>query len=387
MNVLFLSPHFPPNFWHFCRGLREAGATALGIGDAPYESLRPDLRAALHDYYWVPDMHRHEDVVRGMGWLTWRHGKIDRLDSMSEYWLEAEARLRDDFNVLGLRTADMPRIKRKSEMKRCFREAGIPVARGRVCQTGEALRALVADVGYPVVAKPDVGVGAAQTFKISGDRELEAYLAAKPPVDYIVEEFIDAPIVTYDGLTDAAGRVVFDASLAYCRGIMETVNEDSDVWYQVARDVPADLAEAGRMLVDAFGVRERFFHFEFFRHPGGRLVALEVNVRPPGGLTVDMWNWQNDVDLYREWGNLLVTGRIGCRPSRAHYVAWISRKDRFRYRASRDEISARLGPALVHQERVEGIFTRALGDEGFVVRSPHQEAIHEAVALIQEKLP
>ena len=27
----------------------------------------------------------------------------------------------------------------------------------------------------------------------------------------------------------------------------------------------------------------------------GDLAALEVNMRQPGGLTVDMWNWANDI--------------------------------------------------------------------------------------------
>jgi hypothetical protein len=385
MNVVFLSPHFPPNFWHFCRGLREAGANPLGIADAPWETLRPELRAVLTEYYRVPDMHRHEDLVRGLGYLTFRHGKLDRLDSMSEYWLESEARLRDDFNIPGLRTSDMACIKRKSEMKRRFAQAGIAVARGRICQNREQLLAFIAEVGYPVVAKPDTGVGAAQTWKIEGDRELEAYLAAKPPVDYIVEEFIAAPIVSYDGLTDRQGRVVFDASLAYEHGVMDVVNQDSEMGYTVVRDIPPDLAAAGRALVDAFGVRERFFHFEFFRLPAGGLVALEVNVRPPGGFTVDMWNYQNDLDLYREWGNLLVKGRIEARATRPYFVTWIGRKDRFSYAWSTDQLRKELGPMLVLHARVEDIFARAIGNEGFILRSPELEPIAEATAAIREK--
>jgi hypothetical protein len=385
MNVVFLSPHFPPSFWQFCRGLREAGANPLGIGDAPWDMLPASLRAALAEYYWVPDLHRYDDLLRGVAYLTFRHGRIDRLDSMSEYWLETEARLRDDFNVIGLRTADMARFKRKSVMKRVFREAGIRVARGRVCPDAESLRSLVAEVGYPVVAKPDVGVGAARTYKIHGDRELEAFLSAKPPADYIVEEFVDAPIVTYDGLADREGRVVFDASLAYGRGVMEVVNEDGEMWYTAVRDIPGDLAAAGQRLVEVFGVRERFFHFEFFRVADGGLVALEVNVRPPGGLTVDMWNWQNDVDMYREWGNLLMRGRITARATRPWLVTWAGRKDRFRYRYGADELRAHLGPLLVHHERVQDVFAGAIGNEGFVLRATEVEPIARAVELIQEK--
>ena len=36
MNFVFFSPHFPSNGADFCDRLRKAGATVLGMGDAPY---------------------------------------------------------------------------------------------------------------------------------------------------------------------------------------------------------------------------------------------------------------------------------------------------------------------------------------------------------------
>lgn len=385
MNVLFLSPHFPPNFWHFCRGLREAGANPLGLADAPWEGLRPELQGALAEYYRVPDMRRHDDLVRALGWLTHRHGKLDRLDSLSEHWLEAEARLRDDFNVPGLRAADMARFKRKSEMKRRFLACGLAAARGRLCPDRAALWAFVEEVGYPVVAKPDTGVGAAQTFRLEDHGEAEAFLAGRPQVEYIVEEFVAGDLVTYDGLTDRQGRVVFEASMVFDRGIMDVVNQDTDMAYTLLREIPADLAAAGRTLVEAFEVRERFFHFEFFRQPSGRLVALEVNVRPPGGYTVDMWNYQGDVDLYRGWGDLLVGGRLREAPTRPWFVTWVGRKDRFRYAHDAAALRRRLGGLLVHHARVEDVFARAIGNEGFILRSPDLEPLVEAAAVIRQR--
>jgi hypothetical protein len=38
-------------------------------------------------------------------------------------------------------------------------------------------------------------------------------------VHYLVEEFVSGEPVTYDGLTDLEGRVVFDASMVFDRGI------------------------------------------------------------------------------------------------------------------------------------------------------------------------
>jgi hypothetical protein len=58
------------------------------------------------------------------------------------------------------------------------------------------------------------------------------------------------------------------------------------------------LEDAGKRVLKAFNGRERFFHFEFFRVAQDKLVAPEVNMRPPGGLTTDMFNYANDIDIY-----------------------------------------------------------------------------------------
>jgi hypothetical protein len=385
VNVVFLSPHFPPNFHRFSVGLREAGATTLGLADERYEALRPELRAALTEYYKVGDMKHYDELHRGLAYLTFRHGRIDRLDSMGEYWLETEARLREDFNIPGLRPADMPRVKRKSEMKRVFERCGIRAARGRVCPDAAATRAFVEEAGYPIVAKPDIGVGAARTFKVHDARELEAYLGAVSPADYIVEEFVAGTILTYDGLTDRDGRVVFDASLVYSGGVMEAVNADTEIWYYVDRDIAPDLQGAGRTLVEAFGVRERFFHFEFFRLADGGLVALEVNVRPPGGLTVDMWNYQGDVDMYRQWAELVVNGRVEVPATRPAFCAFVGRKRRFTYALTVDEVVARFPDMVRHHERIDDVFSAALGNYGFILRATELRDIEDAVAEIQRR--
>jgi hypothetical protein len=57
-------------------------------------------------------------------------------------------------------------------------------------------------------------------------------------------------------------------------------------------------------------VSRKIFHFEFFRQDDGHLVALEVNIRPPGGLTTEMFNYANDIDIYAEWAHIIVHNRF-----------------------------------------------------------------------------
>lgn len=382
MNVVFLSPHFPPPTRRFCMRLRDEGATVLGVADEPYDHLHDELRAALADYYRVGDMHHHDDLVRALGWLTHRHGRIDRIESLNEHWLETDARLRTDFNVPGIRMSGIARIKRKSVMKQVFRRAGIPTARGRVCRSAAETRRLVAEVGYPVIAKPDVGVGAARTYRLEDAADLAAYLADKPPVDYIVEEVIEGTLLTYDGLADRDGRVVFDSSLTYATSVLDVV-QGGDMTYWLPREIPADLRAIGLRTVAAFDVRERPFHFEYFRRPDGTLVALEVNMRHPGGLTVDMWNYANDVDIYRAWAQLVVHGTAEVVAERPYACLWAGRKDGRPYQLSHDEALARAGDRLVLHARVEPVFAAAIGDDGFILRGPDLAELQAAAADIQ----
>jgi hypothetical protein len=385
MNVIHFSPHFPDNYYPFSIGLKQAGANVFGIGDAAYESLRPELRMALNEYYRVDSMEDYDQVLRGVGYFTHRYGKIDRIDSFNEHWLDLEARIRTDFNMAGLRTDTIDTVKRKSMMKDRFRKAGIAVARGVIVRSSDTARAFIRDTGYPVVAKPDRGVGAMHTYKISNDAELEAFFRSKPDVDFIMEEFIDGDILSFDGLTDRNGKIVFFTGHEYMSGIMETVNEDAHIYYCSFRELPADLEAAGRAAVKAFDVRERFFHIEFFRtRKDGKIVALEVNMRPPGGYTTDMFNYASDIDIYREWANVVVLNEFRSAYDRRYHCCYIGRKHGKRYARSHEQAMQELGPLLVFQTPVSGVFRPAIGDHGYIVRSEKMDDIRRAITIVHE---
>jgi len=86
-------------------------------------------------------------------------------------------------------------------MKERLREAGVPVARGGVARTLDEGERLAGEVGYPLIAKPDVGVGAAGTWRLDDHAGLASFFARKPPVDYVLEEFIPGQLMSFDGLT------------------------------------------------------------------------------------------------------------------------------------------------------------------------------------------
>ena len=379
MNVLLMSPHFPPNYYHFAVALRRLGVNVLGLGDASYDVLRPELRQALTEYYRVYDLHNYDQLVRACGYFIHRYGKLDRIESHNEYWLETDARLRTDFNVPGPRTQDIEWVKRKSKMKKIFAKAGIDVARGKIVGTRTVAQQFIDTVGYPVVAKPDIGVGAAATYKIHNREELDHFFVEKPPADYIMEEFIAGELFSFDGLVDQDNHIVFYTSHFFSQGIMETVNEGLELFYYSLRDIPQGLEDVGRRAVEAFDLRERFFHIEFFHPADDRWVALEVNMRPPGGLTIDMFDYANDLDLYQEWANVVVFNQFSAEYSRPYHCGYIGRKWHLDHRLSHGDVLRMYAPFICHHEAISPVMAPAIGDYAYLVRSPDLTVLQQII--------
>jgi biotin carboxylase len=391
MNIVLLSPHFPPNYYNFAVALNRLGVNVLGIGDQPYERLRPGLREALTEYYWVEDLHDYEQVLRACAYFTFHYGKLHRLESHNEYWLETDARLRTDFNIPGPKMHEIVKAKRKSQMKQVLIDAGLDVARGALVGTLGSAQRFIAEVGYPVVVKPDIGVGAADTHKLNSDIDLARFFAqrARSPAsstDYFMEEYIVGTVGSFDGLTDHEGHVVFHTAHRYDRGVMEIVNNSLDLIYYSLREIPKRLREAGLKAVEAFGLKERFFHIEFFHTDDDRWVVLEVNVRPPGGLTMDRFNYANDIDLYQEWANVVVLKQFMAEYTRPYHCAHISRRYIYRYRHAHADILRDYGPFVVFHGPLDPVLAHVMGDYVYLVRATDLEDIHAARQFIHAKM-
>ena len=162
MNFVFIAPDFPDNYRHFCDRLKKNGVNVLGIGEAPYDALNEMLRNALTEYYKVDSLEDYDQVYRAVAYLAFRHGRIDWIESNNEYWLSMDAHLRQDFNVkTGVQPHELSLWQSKSAMKPVYQAAGIPSARQHKVTTPEAALSFIEEVGgYPVFAKPEVGVGA-----------------------------------------------------------------------------------------------------------------------------------------------------------------------------------------------------------------------------------
>ena len=379
MNFVFISPHFPENYWNFCDRLRANGVNVLGIGDAPYETLPALLKSALTEYYRVDNMENYDEMLRAMGFFTFKYGKIDWVESNNEYWLEQDARLRTDFNIpTGIKSAEIEKFKRKSVMKTYYQKAGIATARYHMVDDLAGCKAFVAQVGYPVVVKPDNGVGASDTHRLSSDKELEEFLAYKekehPDVAYIMEEFVRAEVNSYDAIIDAHGNPIFEAGNVSPVSIMDIVNNDDNSIYYIIKDLPEDTRAAGRAAVKSFGVKSRFVHFEFFRMTEdqasmgkkGQIVALEVNMRPCGGFTPDMIDFARSTNVYKIWADMIAFGGTDMPVGEHYYCAFAGRRDGKSFVYSHEQLMQKYQDNMRMVDRIPEALSGAMGNQMYV---------------------
>ena len=190
MNFIFLSPNFPKTYYNFTQCLKNNGVTTLGIGDEAYDNLSKECKESLVEYYKVSSLENYDEVYRAVAFFAFKYGKIDWLESNNEYWLLRDAKLRTDFNIKGLNNDTIDGIKYKSKMKEYYAKAGVKTARYHLVTNLEEGLAFINQVGYPVIVKPDNGVGAAATYKLKNEAEVYDFYNNLPDVQYIMEEFI-----------------------------------------------------------------------------------------------------------------------------------------------------------------------------------------------------
>ena len=396
-NCVFISPNFPTNYWKFCRELRNNGLNVLGVGDQPYGELSQDLKDSLTEYYKVGSLENYDEVYRAVAFFAFKYGRIHWLESNNEYWLERDAQLRTDFHITsGFQTEDMPRVKYKSKMKEFYQKAGIPAARWHLVDSEAGCAKFIKEVGWPVIVKPDNGVGASHTYRLENKEQLQAFLAERnPEVPYIMEEFIYATVNSYDAIIDSNGEPLFETGNITPMSIMDIVNDQDNSIYYILKALPADTRKAGRAAVKSFGVKSRFVHFEFFRldrdqegmGKKGDVVALEVNMRPCGGFTPDMINFAHSTNVYKIWADMVAFDQSTVPVGEHAFCAFAGRRDGKNFVLGHEELMKKYGKNMRMVERIPNALADAMGNQMYVAVFPTQkklDAFYQDVLLCEE---
>ena len=259
-------------------------------------------------------------------------------------------------------------------MKAYYEKAGIPVARYHIVENYEDAAAFAKKVGYPVVVKPDNGVGASSTYRLRSDDELRFFMDTKDANTYIMEEQVNGVVCTYDAIIGAEGQPLFVSGNVTPSSLMDVVNDNTDSIYYLEKEVPADVVAAGEKTVKAFGVKSRFVHLEFFRltcdqkglGKKGDIIGLEVNMRPAGGYTPDMYNFAYETDVYKIWADMIAYDSSMKPLGNRHYCAFVGRRDGKEYALDHNAVMEKYGYCMKMQGRIPDALSGAMGNIMYV---------------------
>ncbi len=314
MNVLMISPGYPAEMAFFTRGLGQAGATVLGLGDQSPDALPQTARDALDHYVRVGSLADEDQIFATVRDLA-RRISIDQVECLWEPYMVLAARLREQLGLPGLTVAQTVPFRDKERMKQLLDAAGLRTPWHVAARTVAEVRAAAERVGYPLIVKPVDGAGSADTYRADSAAELDAILPSLRHVPQVsVEEFIDGEEFTYDTIC-AGGRVLVENICQYHpRPLLTKIHEWISPITMALRDLDAPGLQGGRELggavLRALGFRDGFTHMEWYRKADGEVVFGEIGARPPGARTVDVMNYATDADLFSAWAQAVTHGRI-----------------------------------------------------------------------------
>jgi hypothetical protein len=329
MNVLMISPGYPPEMEQFARGLAAVGARVYGIGDTPQAGLTQTCRDALSGYLQLRNLwDEHQTVEAVRQWS--RSVRIDRVECQWEPGMILAAKLREALGLPGMTTEQTIPFRDKETMKLRLDAAGIRTPRHARAHTAAQARDAAREIGYPVIIKPIAGAGSADTHRCGDDAELSRAIELTRHVEELsVEEFVEAEEYTFDTIC-AEGKILYwNVSWYRPRPLVQRQYEWITAQTIALREPGAPhLAggvEMGRRVIDALGFRTGFTHMEWFRKADGEAVFGEIAARAAGARSTEIMNYSGDADVWRLWAEAVTTGRIS-QPVERRYNACISFK-------------------------------------------------------------
>lgn len=389
-NFIFISPNFPKTYYQFPLAWKQLGGRSFAICDANYDTLTQAQKDAFDDYYQVNSLENYDEVYRAVAWFAHKYGKIDWLEANNEYWLLQDAKLRLDFNIPnGDQESTVIDYKYKSKMKAYYHKANIPTARYHLVTNLTDAKYFITEVHYPVIAKPDGGVGANATYKITNEIELNNFFDTKPNTQYIMEEYVPGYIISFDGIVDSNNQIIYRTCHTFPDPVMEIVNRKEDCIFWNEIQIPEKLNTLGERLIHAYNIKSRFFHTEYFcltqDKPGlgkkGDYIGLEVNMRPPGGYMLDMVNYAQDTNIFMVYARMCMHKQAVINEHPIYYCVHVGKRDIYSYQYTDAQIQQKYNKHIVMHERMPQVLEAAMGNEFYVARFTNKE---EMISFIND---
>lgn len=398
-NVLFIAPVFNANTASYIAGIAAVPDVRVSvISEEPIDRLPGHVHSAIHGYERIANGLDARLVADASRRIAANLGPIHRMIAAAEGAQVAVAEAREMLSIPGMSAEVAKNFRDKSRMKEVLRNAGLPVAASRLVSSMQEAHAFAAEVGYPLVVKPQEGVASKATSRVHNAHELEA--AVRESASFggnqraLLEEMIVGDEFSYDTFKHN-GNVVFHSVSRYYPTPLEVVENPWIQWVVVLpRELESqefdEIRSLGSKALEVLGLDTGMSHMEWFRRKrDGRVFLSEVAARPPGAQIVTLISRAHDIDCMGIWANLMLNDSINPIPGRRYASggAYLRGQGQGRVRAVHglDVIERELGH-LVTDARLPAIGQEkatSYEGEGFIlVRHPETRVVEEALRRI-----
>jgi phosphoribosylaminoimidazole carboxylase (NCAIR synthetase) len=313
-HVVFIAPRFLENTNRYVRAFAELDAITLSVvSQDPEDAIPAELRPRVAGHYRVGDSLDGAQLTEAVRALGSSIGRVDRLAGVLEQLQLPMAEVRDALDIDGLTTAIARNFRDKDRMKEVLRAHGVPVARSTLARSLAEVTAFVDQVGFPVIVKPQAGLGSRATHRIEAASDLDA-LSFDQPLQ--VEEFVRAREHTCETVT-VRGVPVWRSGTRYFPSPLEVLEtawvqycvllpreDDDPTW---TRFHPVNTAALAALFGDAASsaAGTALTHMEWFLREDGTALVNEVGARPPGVHIMPLMGLTHDTDMFADWARLV----------------------------------------------------------------------------------
>ncbi|MEW6279855.1 MAG: ATP-grasp domain-containing protein [Candidatus Eremiobacterota bacterium] len=397
MLVVFVAPFFHENSVRLLETLATLeGVRAAVVSHDPEELLAPELRRRLVGHWRVEDVQDAEQLAWAAAGLSRHLGRIHRLMSATEQIQVPVAAARERLGVEGMGVEAVQNFRDKSRMKQRFHAHGIPCARYRRVTSQDDAWAFLCEVGFPVVVKPVDSAATQSTYRVENSQALRNLLRASAPSEerpLQIEEFVQGEEHSFETFS-LDGVHLWHSFTRYLPTPLDVVRNPWIQWRIILpreADSPLfdDIHQVGPRALDALGARTCLTHMEWFRRGNGALAISEVAARPPGPQICLLTNRAHDMDLDREWMNLMIFHRFNPPPARK-YAAGVAflrglGGGRVKQVHGLDDVLRDLGDLVTDLKRPapgQGAGHSYEGEGWVAVRHPSTRVVEEALEQI-----
>lgn len=408
-HVVFIAPRFLQNTNRYVKGFASLPEVTLSVVSTDPESAIPaEVRSRVSGHYRVNNPFDAEELTVAVRGIARGVGKVDRLAGALEELQLPMAQVRDALDIEGIRGDVGQAFRDKDRMKDVLRAHGVPVARSGLAHSPAALRKFIDEVGFPIIMKPQAGLGARSTHRVSSMDELALLerrgVVPSSQVPLQIEEFIRARERTCETVT-IKGVPVWRSSTRYLPSPLEVLEtpwkqycvllprEENDEEFARFHDVNTKALAAlfGNAASTAAGTA--LTHMEWFLRDDGSSLVNEVGVRPPGVQIMPLMSLAHETDFWDDWTRLIALDKFDPKPRK-----WASGAAFFRGQGSGDHVAKvegieaaveEVGDALIEFRTPKVGQSRAKGYEGegwATVRHATTQGVERALLTLIQRV-